>query len=105
MPKLDFYICCDLSDAERAEIVADGIDANAKTYETGVYDSTEKDQFAVAMDIGNQRADRVILLLSRNFQPLQFTVPVFEASIPQDPRCNKAKVFAVALDPLIQRKF
>jgi hypothetical protein len=98
--KQDFVVVCDQWDKEKAEIIEDWIDANAKNAGILAYDSSDHDQFCVAVAQALREGERVILFLTNRFVPLRFSVPVFQAAVAADPLCTGKKIFALAFDEL-----
>lgn len=98
--KQDFVVVCDQWDKEKGEIVEDWIDANAKSASILAYDSSEHDQFAVAVAQALREGDRAILFLTNRFVPLRFSVPVFQSAVTADSLCAGNKIIAFAFEDL-----
>ncbi len=98
--KLDYIILCDIADTEPAGFLEDWLDANLKRAEIRPFDTSEHIQFGVQVTQAAKKAGAVILCLTDNFTPIQFSQPEFQAAIAHDPDCSNGLVFAVAVTPL-----
>lgn len=98
--KLDYIILCDIDDTEPAGFIQEWLDGFLKRAELRPFDTSEHLLFGVNVTHAAKKAEAVILCLTDNFTPVQFSQPEFQAAIPHDPDCSNGLVFAVAVTPL-----
>jgi hypothetical protein len=98
--KLDYIILCDIADTEPAGFIQEWLDGFLKRAELRPFDASEHLQFGVQVTQAAKKADAVILCLTDNFTPIQFSQPEFQSAIAHDPDCTKGLVVAVAVTPL-----